>query len=585
MESQWTSAEGPLRVLLVEDSPADARLIQESLRQSSGGKNLQLRHVSLLAEAQAALGEQEYDCILLDLGLPDSQGVDNVTVLRQQSPATAIVVMTGLDDEQTARAALIAGAQEYAVKGLPVGELLIRLIWHAIERNRMLHELNQLREHEYFQATHDLLTSLPNRQLFSDRARQMAEQARRQGTQLAICYIDLDGFKPVNDIYGHPVGDMLLKAVAGELKQAVRSGDSVARIGGDEFAALLAPSSSGRLEAQQIAQRIIDRIQAITQIADYPVRIGASIGIAILPDHGDELDEVLQRADLAMYAAKSGGRGCYRFYSVELEGERDQRNRIAAEIEEALRLDRFFLHWQPWQDTQNNSIAGIEALPRWPGPQGDTRHLAQHASVAEQSGLMPKIMHHLLPKACRQWRQWQRDGMDAGYLAYPLGFRSLREAQVVNHLGRILLEQDVAPEQFQINLPGDSQTLVAGGQVLVQRVAELRGIGFRVMLDRFAGEGAVLGMIPELRASAVRVDPDLVNRLEGPLRQESLAQIARIVDTAGSFGIEVIASDVETRAQLKLLKQIGCRYMQGFLLGRPGDARHAEHLLQQGVRA
>jgi diguanylate cyclase len=573
-----------MRVLLVEDTASDARLIQENIRSSSWSKRISLRHVTSLATATAALQQEKYDCILLDLGLPDGQGVQGVSVLREASPESAIVVMTGLDDEQTAIAALKLGAQEYAVKGMPAGELLVRLLRHAIERHGMLHELNKLREQEYFQATHDLLTGLPNRQLFADRASQMVEQARRQQAQVAICYIDLDGFKPVNDTYGHAVGDMLLKTVAEEMRLAIRTSDTAARLGGDEFAVLMAPTQSGRLEAQQIAQRIIDRIHAIAAVAGHPVHIGASIGIAVLPDHADDLEQLLHHADLAMYSAKHGGRGCYRFYSVEMQGERDQKSRLLAEIEESLRQGLFFLHWQPWLDLQQRVIAGVEVLPRWHAQGGDVRHLRQYRQVAADGGLSLKIMQQLLPQACRQWIEWRRQGLNCGFLAYEMNFRDLRDVQAVNDLGRILLEHNVPVEKFQINLPGDSDTLQRGGQVLVQRVAELRGIGYRVMLDQFRGDGPALSLMSGMHASAVRIDGELINQLEGPLREETLPRIARILDTAASFGIEVLAPEVENRAQLQLLRQLGCRYLQGFLLARPGDARHTEHLLRETVK-
>lgn len=573
-----------MRVLLVEDAASDARLIQENVRSSSWAKRIVLTHVTSLAEATAALQQDKYDCVLLDLGLPDGQGVNSVTILREISPMSAIVVMTGLDDEQTAIEALKLGAQEYAVKGMPAAELLVRLLRHAIERHHMLDELNKLREQEYFQATHDLLTSLPNRQLFADRANQMVEQARRQHSQIAVCYIDLDGFKQVNDTCGHAIGDQLLKAVSDEIQQAIRVSDSAARLGGDEFAVLLAPSQSGRLEAQQIAQRIIDRVQAIASVSGHPVRIGASIGIAIMPDHADGLEPLLQHADLAMYAAKQAGRGCYRFYSVELQGARDQKNRVLAEMEESLRQGRFFLHWQPWLDMQQRRVVGVEALPRWQAQGGEIRHLRQFRQVAASGGFTSKLMQHLVPQACRDWVQWRRQGLSCGYLAYEMGFRDLRDSQAINDLGRILLEQNVPAEQFQINLPGDTEVLQRGGQVLVQRVAELRGIGFRVMLDQFAGDGPSLGMMSEMHASAVRIDAELINRLDGPLRDETLPRIARILDTATSFGVDVVVPEIENRKQMQMLRQLGCRYMQGFLLARPGDARHMEHVLRESIK-
>jgi diguanylate cyclase len=586
VDTPSTTFLGPdsMRVLLVEDTVADARLIQENVRGSSWGKRIALKHVSSLAGAVGACQQEQYDCILLDLGLPDGEGVQSVSVLREASPDSAIVVMTGLDDEKTAIAALKLGAQEYAVKGMPAGELLVRLLRHAIERHQMLNELNKLREQEYFQATHDLLTGLPNRQLFADRASQMVEQGRRQQSQLAVCYIDLDGFKPVNDTYGHTVGDQLLKQVAEEMRQAIRTSDSAARLGGDEFAVLLAPSQSGRLEAQQIAQRIIDRIHAIATVNGHPVRIGASIGIALLPEHAEDLERLLHNADLAMYAAKQGGRGCYRFYSAEMQGERDKKSRLLSEMEESLAQGKFFLHWQSWLDLQQRTIAGLEALPRWHGKGGDIKHLRQFGNEAAEGGMSSKITQKMLPQACRAWNQWRREGLSCGHLAYGMNFRDLRDSQASTSLGAILLEHAVPPEQFQINLPGDAETLRRGGQVLVRRVSELRSIGFRVMLDNFKGEGDALRMLSDMHASAVRMDGELVNHLDGPLREETVPHIARILDTAASFGVEVIAPEVETQAQLQLLRKLGCRYLQGFLLARPGDARHTEHLLRETIR-
>ncbi len=572
-----------MRVLLVEDAIADARLIQENVNSSSWGKRIVLKHVTSLAGAISAARQEQFNCILLDLGLPDGEGVQSVAVLREVSPDSAIVVMTGLDDEKTALAALKLGAQEYAVKGMSAGELLVRLLRHAIERHQMLNELNKLREQEYFQATHDIMTGLPNRQLFADRAQQMVEQGRRQQSQLAVCYIDLDGFKPVNDSYGHTVGDHLLKLVAEELKQAIRTSDSVARLGGDEFAVLLAPSQSGRLEAQQIAQRIIDRIHAISSVDGHPVRIGASIGIAIMPEHADDLDKLLHNADLAMYAAKQGGRGCYRFYNPELQGERDKKSRLLTEIEDGISQGKFFLHWQSWIDLQQRVIAGLEALPRWHGAGGEIRHLHQFDAEVTIEGANAKIMQKLLPQACRSWNQWRREGLTVGHLAYGMSFRDLSESQAVTNLGAILLEHGVPPEKFQINLPGDAGTLRRGGQVLVRRVAELRSIGFRVMLDKFRGDGDALRALSGMHASAIRLDGELVNYLDGPLRNETVPQIARVLDTASSFGIEVIAQDVETKSQLQLLRKLGCRYLQGFLLARPGDTRHTEHLLRETI--
>ena len=299
---------GGLRILVVEDSLADARLLKEAI--TDAGSPLTLEFVGTLTDAERAVRAGAYDCVLLDLGLPDAHGVDNVQRIRAANRGQTVVIMTGLDSEEAALGTLQRGAQDYLVKGRYDGAFIVRVIRRAIERNRVLNEVDQLREYQYYVATHDALTGLPNRQLFEDRANSALAQAQREGSTVAIGYMDLDGFKPVNDTHGHAVGDGLLRAVGHVLSESVRATDTVARVGGDEFLLLLTPlrSNSAETEAEAMLRRLHDKVRGITNVEGRDVRISASIGLAFYPQQGRTLETLVICADQAMYAAKRRAR-------------------------------------------------------------------------------------------------------------------------------------------------------------------------------------------------------------------------------------------------------------------------------------
>lgn len=299
--------EGALKVLVVEDSLADARLLREALKDANA--QVELNFVSTLAEAEQTVRSAAYDCVLLDLGLPDANGVDNVQRIRSANRGQTIVIMTGLDSEEAALGTLQRGAQDYLVKGRYDGAFIVRVIRRAMERNRVLNEVDQLREYQYYVATHDALTGLPNRQLFEDRARTALAQAQRENGTFAVGYMDLDGFKPVNDTHGHAIGDAVLRAVGQVLSESVRATDTVARVGGDEFLFLLTPlKGQAESEADITVARLLDRIRALHTIEGREVRISASIGVAFYPRHGRTLESLLICADQTMYAAKRRAR-------------------------------------------------------------------------------------------------------------------------------------------------------------------------------------------------------------------------------------------------------------------------------------
>jgi diguanylate cyclase len=314
------SSAPPLRILAVEDSEADVRMLR-ALLQDAGSAG-ELNHVRSLEAAEEVLRESRAapDVLLLDLGLPDGDGIGNVERMRAAAPDSAIVVLTGLDDDGMALQTLRCGAQEYLVKGSFDSEQLLRTLRHAIERHALMRELSNEREREYFRASHDLLTGLPNRELFRDRAQTALYKSARGGESLAVVFLDLDGFKAVNDRHGHAAGDELLREVAHALRNGLRDGDSVARVGGDEFCVLLSPvtlAANGG-DAVSVLERLIRSIAAIKRAGPHRITIGASAGVALYPAHGESLESLMEHADQAMYAAKRAGKGCVRLWSTDL---------------------------------------------------------------------------------------------------------------------------------------------------------------------------------------------------------------------------------------------------------------------------
>lgn len=294
-----------MKLLLVEDSAADLRLLQEAVRGGAADGIPEMHAVRTIVGAEAALRAEPFDCVLMDLGLPDGAGVDNVRRICAARAGQAVIVISGNDDEDIAIQALRHGAQDYLHKGEYTGKDVVRVIRRAIERNEQLRKVDRQREEEFQRATRDTLTGVSSRRLLQQLAEHTIAQSARHGWRFAIAFLDLDGFKPINDTWGHACGDQLLREVGRVLATGVRDIDTVARVGGDEFLVLMAPPLELE-QARAIARRIQGVIAGIKRVEGHDVHISASAGIAFYPDHGTTLEELMGCADQAMYRAKRG---------------------------------------------------------------------------------------------------------------------------------------------------------------------------------------------------------------------------------------------------------------------------------------
>ena len=549
-----------LRLLLVEDAARDARALREMLADVEDMPAPQLCHVSTMAAAELALAAEPYDCVLLDLRLPDSEGVQSVERICQQYREVALVVLTGNSDQQSALIALQHGAQDYVIKGTLDGEALMRLLRHAVERNRLVIGIERARQAEYHRATHDPLTGLPNRQLFADRVR--TALAQRSDDRLVLCFVDLDGFKQVNDLHGHATGDALLNAVAFTLQESVRAGDTVARLGGDEFAVLLSQARDAD-EASMVAQRMVERVAALTVINGKPLQIGASIGLALHPLDGRDCEQLLASADRAMYRAKAAGKGQWRF-CTPLQAP------STPPLPQGFDVGALTLCYQPWYDTRSRACMGLEALIRLDG-HGVADTVLQQAK-AQQA--LPRLGGWVMQQACRDWLALP---CPPAHLAINISAAELGSRDYVGNTLKLLDTLGMPAAALQLEIAEDELADAAEDSPLLQQLAALRRQGVRIALDRFGRHQAALGRLARLPVDVVKLDVRHVRELRSePL---ALAFLGSVISYATALSCETILCGIETAADLANLRSLQPSRIQGFGLALPLSSGSPHHCL------
>ncbi len=547
----------PMKLLLIEDSALDARLLREMMVDAGLAEGVELTHVVSLEGALSKLSSLRYDCILLDLHLPDGDGVENLDRLREQDRETTIVVLTGFNDSEAALEALRRGAQEYAVKGRHEGPALLRLIRHAMERNRLLVQLHHERQGDYHRASHDTLTGLPNRQLFLDRVREGLAKPPRESLGLAICFLDLDGFKAVNDSHGHAVGDALLCEVARTLNAAVRNGDTVARLGGDEFAILL-PHGHDTAVVSTVAARMVARIGAISAVDGHEVKIGASAGLAMHPAHGTSCEELLANADFAMYQAKAAGKGqCRWFAGAAVEPAAG--SALNSEFDTA----KLELRFQPWYDSHSSACVGVEALVRERGAERADSAL----QLARQHNALNRLGDWVMRQACRTWLEEYEAQRAPPRLAINIGREDLERVDFAATTLSLLAELKFPPSSLQLEVAEQVLDQAVDHGPVLTGLAELLGAGVHVAIDQFGQTPASLGRLPMLPVDVVKLDMCHVQNLcKQPATRSYLEGIVAFVT---ALKRELIICGVESRGDLDNLQGFSSVLLQGYGLAPP----------------
>ena len=445
-----------------------------------------------------------------------------------------------------------------------VGERLARL---AIEHGRLYDDL-------HFQAHHDSLTALPNRILFEERLERSLREAGVLGQRLAVLFVDLDRFKQINDTLSHRVGDLFLCEVAARMHSTLRPADTLARIGGDEFVAVI-PDVRDSAEAAEIAARLLDAIRLPFNLDGNHISAGASIGIALYPDDGTDADQLQRAADAAMYCAKDLGRN--RFQTFSTRNDRLDRARMEEELREALRHNYFVVHYQP-KVTRDGRISGFEALVRMEHPVHGQIQPGSFIPSSEASGLIVPIGAWVLDEVCRQAADWQARGLNPVPIAVNVSAVQMVRPDFAASVEHCLARHAVPPRMIELEL---TETLMLTGAEEAQRqMRALRALGIRLSIDDFGAGYSSLSYLHRLPVDSIKLDKSFVQSIETDPMGRRLVQA--MVGVAQGLGLNVVAEGVETEAQREVLLAAGCSVMQGFLFARPQPAIQAEQLLRVG---
>ncbi|MDH3732685.1 MAG: EAL domain-containing protein [Gemmatimonadota bacterium] len=434
----------------------------------------------------------------------------------------------------------------------------------------------QLEQELHSRALHDYLTGLPNRALFQDRLEHALHRVERSGESVTLLYMDLDRFKPVNDRLGHEVGDRVLEKVAVRLKALVRGGDTVARVGGDEFAILIETACEPD-EALASANRAVAAVREEFEIEDELITIGASVGIAISDAEVASPADLVRRADLAMYEAKKRGGFQVYAYHPELEEEHDGfGERIESELRKALKLGELHVVYQPIVDVDGESLWGLEALVRWNHAEFGQVYPSQFIPIAEESSLIATLDRWVLETACREIKELFADWDQKVMLSVNLSARHFSESDFISAVSDIILDTGFDPDRLQLEITETA----AGGDA--DRVRRLKALGVKVAIDDFGSGYSSLGYLRELDVDVLKVDRSFVLALGAD--PSSVAIVRTIITLAEILDLEVIIEGIEDNVQLGYLEELGGRYVQGYLWGRPLKIDALPEIFRDGVR-
>jgi diguanylate cyclase (GGDEF)-like protein/PAS domain S-box-containing protein len=688
-------------LLLVEDNPGDARLLREMLN-DAGAYKTEVRQAESMSEAERELKERAFDIVLLDLGLPDAQGLEAVRRARAVAPRVPLVVLTGLDDESLAARALQEGAQDYLIKGQIEMRGLLRALRYAIERKTMEEALFVVKERaqvtlncigdavvctdisgnitflnlvaekmtgwpsdeaagrpmgEVFRiqdavthettpnpmdvavglnttvhlplncilirrdgletpiedsvapihdrqgkatgavivfrdvsaaravaeqmahsAQHDFLTGLPNRMLLNDRVNQAIALAGRHSKNLAVLFLDLDGFKHINDSLGHAIGDKLLQSIAKRLVSCVRRSDTVSRQGGDEFVVLLSEMEHEE-DAAVSALRILGAVAQAHSIDQHDLHLTASIGVSVHPDDGLDAETLIKNADTAMYQAKENGRQSYQFFKPAMNVRAVERQSIEESLRRALERKEFSLHYQPKVKLATGEITGAEALLRWTHP---TRGLVSPATfipVAEDCGLILPIGRWVLREACEQARTWLDAGLPLGTIAVNISLMEVRNNSFLESVFATLSETGLDPKSLELELT--ESVLMKRAESAASVLKSLRAQGVQIAVDDFGTGYSSLSYLSKFPIDALKIDQSFVRQIT--TAPDDTTIVTAVISMGRSLKLRVVAEGVETREELEFLRTHQCHEAQGYYFSRPVLPDQFAMLLKAGI--
>jgi diguanylate cyclase (GGDEF)-like protein/PAS domain S-box-containing protein len=688
-------------VLLIEDNPADANLIQEALTDNRFGP-FQIEWVKSLAGGIERLSQGGIQAVLADLLLPDSQGMATLDALALAAPRVPILVITGLDDLGIASHLVQHGAKDYIPKGHLDGYTLSRALQNMIDRKKaedtlfadneraqvtlnsigdavlctdiagnvtylnivaetmtgwsrkeasgraltevfriidgvtgkpmenpmtmavaqnktvglaancvlmrrdghesaiedsaapihdrdghgtgaviVFHDVSAARSMSLqmtHSAQHDYLTGLPNRMLLNERINHAIALASRHKKRVVVLFLDLDGFKHINDSLGHPVGDQLLQSVAKRLVKCVRGTDTVSRQGGDEFVVLLSEVAQAQ-DSATFASRMLQAVAEAHTVNQHDLHVTASIGVSIYPDDGPDAETLVKNADTAMYQAKENGRQSYRFFKTAMNVRAVERQSIEASLRRALERQEFSLYYQPKINLRTREITGAEALLRWTHPSRGPVPPGQFIPVAEDCGLILPIGNWVLREACKQARLWEDAGLPLGTMAINISAMEFRGESFLENVTTILTDTGLNPKSLQLELT--ESVLMKRAESAISVLQALRAIGVQLAVDDFGTGYSSLSYLSRFPVDALKIDQSFIRQITSSPPKSAI--ITTIISMGQSLNLRVIAEGVETHEEMAYLLTHKCDEAQGYYFSKPVPREQFAALLENGI--
>jgi diguanylate cyclase (GGDEF)-like protein len=555
--------------------------------------------------ARQAVGEgHPYAVAFIDMRMPGGwDGLQTIEALWQVDPDIHVVICTAFSDHTWTDIVRRLGLSDrLLVLRKPFDKIEVLQLASSLSRKWGLHRKQQAdmdmlerrvqeRTHELsqaltereaysnklqYQATHDALTGLANRELLHDSLSRAIAYAVRYGHPVWVVFLDLDHFKTVNDMLGHKAGDVFLNAIAQRLRTAVRETDTVARLGGDEFVLILPGPAEGNLFMGSL-QRIMDVIAQPIHIEDREFSLSCSVGVAVFPDDGKEPEKLIEHADIAMYRAKEIGRNNFQFFTQAMNDRLLERLNLEEALKNAVKREEFVLHYQPQVDLRTGMIAGMEALVRWQHPDLGLVPPIFFIKVAEETGLIVPLGAWVIRAACAQARAWQEAGLRPLRVAVNLSALQLAHPELVSLVATALRDTGLEPKYLEIEITESS--VMANVEYSIGVLRELKALGVHLSVDDFGTGYSSLAYLKKFPIDVLKIDQSFVREMT--VDPDDAAIVRSIISLAHSLRLNVIAEGVETGAQLAYLHRHGCDHVQGFHFSRPLAVPDSEDLLRQ----
>ena len=545
-----------INLLIVDDDAVD----REQIRRMISRSNIQAKisEASSIESSMSYLEHGEFDCVIVDYRLGIGSGLTLLDNIRKSvNNHCAVIMVTGLGDEKIAAEAMRLGASDYLLKNQLKSAQLIHSISSSIQRASLEKKLHNM-------AHYDSLTGLASRPILIDQL----QQAIKSEQKLAVAYLDLDNFKPINDKYGHETGDFVLKTIAQRLQSTLRKEDTLARIGGDEFIFLLRGAAHTIQEYEILLQEVLIEVNDPIKLAEFScsVQISASVGVALPNNDGLSCDDVLRRADQTMYQAKRSGTNRILFFDPEEESLRHAKHDLLLAAEQGIARKEFILHYQPKVNLMDHQLIGVEALIRWNHPTLGLLYPGHFSEVLEHPHIGILIGEWVLAEALKQHKIWTRNHLCMSVNISPAHL--LSEGFVENLRELLISTNNIKPKTLELEIL--ESTTIGNVDQAVDVLNGCRNLGVSIALDDFGTGYASLSYLKKLPLDTLKIDQSFVKKLLSD--QEDKSIVTCIVALSKAFGYNLVAEGIESQELEKVLIGMGCYHGQGYYIAKPMSA-------------